>query len=89
MTKILIADDDPDILDLLEYNLAKEGWDVHAASNGKQALSIAQDDNPQQDEAPLGLQEAGFGLSVCRSFAFCGRPADGSQGLQSCRGPGS
>ncbi len=37
--KILIADDERDILDFLKYNLEKEGFDVLLAKNGKDALS--------------------------------------------------
>ena len=33
-TKILIVDDEPDILEFLKYNLVKEGFDVLAASDG-------------------------------------------------------
>jgi len=40
-TKILLVDDDPDILDLLEYNLAKENYVLVNIANGQQALEIA------------------------------------------------
>ena len=36
--KVLIVDDEPDILELLEYNLLKEGYEVQQASDGLQAL---------------------------------------------------
>ncbi len=36
--KVLIVDDEPDIVELLEYNLAKEGYTVESAGNGKEAL---------------------------------------------------
>ncbi|MFP4090052.1 MAG: response regulator transcription factor [Cyclobacteriaceae bacterium] len=39
--KILVVDDEPDILDLLEYNLAKEGYKVKTAINGRKAVDIA------------------------------------------------
>ena len=39
--KILIVDDDPDILEFLEYNLKKEGYTVYSAPNGKEALKVA------------------------------------------------
>jgi two-component system alkaline phosphatase synthesis response regulator PhoP len=39
--RILLVDDEPDILDLVGYNLEKEGYEVHTANNGKQALVIA------------------------------------------------
>ncbi len=39
--KILIVDDDEDILDLLFYNLSKEGYQVFKASDGVEALEVA------------------------------------------------
>ena len=39
--KVLVVDDDSDIVELLEYNLIKEGYSVLTASNGKKAIEIA------------------------------------------------
>lgn len=39
--KILIVDDEPDILEILEYNLRKEGYYIFTSSNGKDGLEIA------------------------------------------------
>ncbi|WP_299984800.1 response regulator transcription factor [uncultured Pontibacter sp.] len=39
--KILVVDDDPDIVELLQYNLAREGYDVAQAENGKKAIEVA------------------------------------------------
>ena len=39
--KILVVDDEEDILELLKYNLQKEGYDVKTASNGIKAVQIA------------------------------------------------
>lgn len=39
--KIMVVDDDPDITELLQYNLTKEGYDVVTAGNGKEALDLA------------------------------------------------
>jgi two-component system, OmpR family, alkaline phosphatase synthesis response regulator PhoP len=39
--KILLVDDDPDILDLLGFNLAQEGFQVEKASNGADAVEKA------------------------------------------------
>ncbi len=39
--KVLVVDDDSDIVELLEYNLTKEGYSVLTASNGKKAIEIA------------------------------------------------
>ena len=39
--KILIAEDEADILEVLQYNLEKEGYNVITADNGKEALQLA------------------------------------------------
>jgi DNA-binding response OmpR family regulator len=39
--RILVADDDPDLLDLLKMDLGFQGYEVLAAANGKDALQIA------------------------------------------------
>lgn len=39
--KILIVDDEPDIIDLIEYNLEKEGYEVKSATNGLDAIETA------------------------------------------------
>ncbi len=36
--KILLVDDEPDIIEILTYNLSKEGYQVFSATNGKEAL---------------------------------------------------
>lgn len=38
---ILLVDDEQDILDLVSYNLEKEGYAVHTASNGREAIELA------------------------------------------------
>lgn len=44
--KVLIADDEPDIRELLRYNLAAEGYEVVEAKNGEEALDLAKKINP-------------------------------------------
>jgi DNA-binding response OmpR family regulator len=39
--RILVADDDPDLLDLLKMDLTYQGYEVLAAANGKDALQTA------------------------------------------------
>jgi two-component system alkaline phosphatase synthesis response regulator PhoP len=39
--KILLVDDEPDIIDLISYNLEKEGYEIKSASNGRDAIDIA------------------------------------------------
>ena len=44
--RILIADDEPDILEIIGYNLEKEGYEVITASDGLQALSLVKSQKP-------------------------------------------
>ncbi len=44
--KILLVDDEPDILEFMEYNLKKEGYLVLLAKNGKEAVDIAKREKP-------------------------------------------
>ncbi|MCB0379611.1 MAG: response regulator transcription factor [Flavobacteriales bacterium] len=46
MEKILLVDDESDILEFVSYNLTKEGFQVLTCSNGKEAIKIAQQENP-------------------------------------------
>jgi len=43
---ILIVDDEPDILEFLSYNIKKEGYRVFTASNGEEAVQMAQQITP-------------------------------------------
>ena len=44
--KILIVDDEPDILEFLEYNFKKEGYEVFQANNGDVAIQVAKKELP-------------------------------------------
>jgi two-component system, OmpR family, alkaline phosphatase synthesis response regulator PhoP len=44
--KVLVVDDEPDILELLEYNLVNDGYIVQTAPDGEQALKIAKTMQP-------------------------------------------
>ncbi|OYU94767.1 MAG: DNA-binding response regulator [Bacteroidetes bacterium B1(2017)] len=44
--KILVVDDEADIIEFISYNLKKEGYDVYTATNGKEALPIAKKVKP-------------------------------------------
>ena len=44
--KILIVDDEKDILEFLSYNLQKEGYEIFRASNGNSALKVAKKEIP-------------------------------------------
>jgi two-component system, OmpR family, alkaline phosphatase synthesis response regulator PhoP len=65
MTKILIVDDEPDILDFLSYNLRREGFDVVTANSGKEALEVAIKTRPQLIILDIMMPEMD-GVEVCR-----------------------
>lgn len=46
MSSILIIDDEIDILEILKYNLLKEGFEVEVASNGLEGIEIAKSFKP-------------------------------------------
>jgi phosphate regulon transcriptional regulator PhoB len=65
--KILIVEDEKDIVKMLEYNLKKEGFRVISASDGEDALDLAVREHP--DILLLDLMLPGIdGLEVCRSL---------------------
>ena len=45
--KILLVDDDRDILEFLSYNLEKEGFLVITSNNGQEAISLAEKERPE------------------------------------------
>lgn len=45
--KVLVVDDDSDILELLKYNLVKEGYDVKTAEDGKKGVQMAKSFLPE------------------------------------------
>ncbi len=63
--KILIVDDEPDILDFLKYNLKKEGYTVVTAPDGKQALVAADAEKPDLILLDIMMPELD-GVETCR-----------------------
>jgi DNA-binding response OmpR family regulator len=45
--KILIVDDEPNILVSLEYLMKREGYDVHVARDGQEALDVVRRERPR------------------------------------------
>ena len=62
--KILIADDEKDILDLLTYNLEKEGYEVIRARTGKEVIEKAKATTPDLFLLDIGMPEMD-GIEVC------------------------
>ena len=44
--RILLVDDEPDILEFVGYNLQREGYTVRTAPNGAEALEVAAEFRP-------------------------------------------
>ncbi len=62
--KIVIADDEPDILEILEFNLSAEGYEVTTAKNGDEAIEKAKRTSP--DLIILDIMMPGkTGIEVC------------------------
>ena len=67
--KILVVDDEQDILDLVSYNLKKEGYNVVAVTSGEEAISAARSASP--DLVLLDLMLPGVdGLEVCKTLKY-------------------
>ena len=63
--KILIVDDEPDILEFLQYNLRKEGYEVVTANDGKHALGVAEQQQPHLIVLDIMMPELD-GVETCR-----------------------
>ncbi len=63
--KILIVEDDPNLLSTLKYNLRKEGYDVATAVDGAEAVETAQQEKPDLIILDVMLPEMN-GFEVCR-----------------------
>ncbi len=65
--RILIVDDEADILEILSYNLSKEGYDVKTAKSGKKALKIVKDWIPELILLDIMMPEMD-GIELCNLF---------------------
>lgn len=63
--KILIVDDEPDILEFLQYNLKKEGYLVVTANDGRQAIGVAEREKPDLIILDIMMPELD-GVETCR-----------------------
>lgn len=65
--KILIVDDEPDIIEFLQYNLEKEGFEVFSASNGESGLALARKTKPDLIILDI-MMPVMDGVEVCRQL---------------------
>jgi two-component system alkaline phosphatase synthesis response regulator PhoP len=66
-TKILLVDDEPDVLDFLAYNLKKEGSDVFTALDGESAIRIAKEVSPDLIVLDI-MMPIMDGIEACREL---------------------
>ena len=72
--RILVIDDEKDLIELVRYNLEREGFIVRSAQDGESGLSAAQKESP--DLIIIDLMLPGIdGLDVCRSLRSDSRTA--------------
>ncbi len=63
--KILVVDDERDIVDLISYCLTKEGYQVYQAYNGKEGIEVAKQVNPDLIILDVMMPEMD-GIEACR-----------------------
>jgi two-component system alkaline phosphatase synthesis response regulator PhoP len=65
--KILLVDDEPDILEFMEYNLKKEGYQVFTAKNGQEAVNKALELHPHLIMLDIMMPEMD-GIEACSAI---------------------
>jgi len=65
--KILLVDDEPDILEIVGYNLSSEGYQVITASNGEEAVKKAKKELPQLIILDVMMPEMD-GIEACENI---------------------
>lgn len=65
--KILLVDDEKDILELVSFNLEKEGFEVRTASNGREAVVMAAEDIPDLILLDVMMPEMD-GIETCKEL---------------------
>ncbi len=63
--RILIADDEPDILEIISFNLTREGYEVYTAKNGDEAIERAKQLNPDLIILDIMMPKK-TGIEVCQ-----------------------
>jgi len=65
--KILVVDDERNIVELMKFNLKKEGYEVATAFDGLEAIRVAREEKPDLIILDLMMPELG-GLDVCKTL---------------------
>ncbi len=65
--KILLVDDEPDILEIVGYNLSQEGYQIITASNGKEAIEKAKFETPDLIIMDVMMPEMD-GIEACETI---------------------
>jgi len=65
--KILLVDDEPDIIEFLGYNLTKEGYDVTTSTSGKEAVELAKKIKPDLILLDVMMPEMD-GIETCQEI---------------------
>ena len=65
--KILVVDDEPDILEFINYNLTKEGFEVLTAGDGEEGLQIAEREKPDLIVLDIMMPKMD-GVELCRTL---------------------
>ena len=65
--KILLVDDEQDILEIVGYNLSQEGYQIVTASNGKEAVAKAKKERPQLIIMDVMMPEMD-GMEACENI---------------------
>lgn len=63
--KVLVADDEPDIREIIQYHLLKEGFDIFLAKNGNEAIDLAKKHKPDLMILDI-MMPYKTGLEVCQ-----------------------
>ncbi len=66
-TKILVIDDEQDVLDFISYNLKKEGYAIQTASNGLEGVKLAREYQPDLILLDVMMPDMD-GIEVCRQL---------------------
>ncbi|MGB0777442.1 MAG: response regulator transcription factor [Flavobacteriaceae bacterium] len=65
--KVLLVDDEPDILEIVGFNLEKEGYQIEKASNGKEAIEVAKKFEPHLILLDIMMPEMD-GIETCEKI---------------------